>query len=96
MDRVEKKCLTPCDGRDITGGMATEKQTGTMAGILRRAFRDSGLSLNQLALRSGVPYMATHGYFNGKRDAMLTTVEKWSSVLGLELVPKRRKRKGGA
>ncbi len=67
-----------------------------MTDTIRQKFRDSGLSLNQLSERSGVSYASTHGFFASGRDAWITTVEKWSHVLGLELVPKRRKRKGGA
>ncbi|MEK6675883.1 MAG: hypothetical protein AABZ47_09550 [Planctomycetota bacterium] len=67
------------------------EKTGTLVVALRRAFEMSGLSLNQLALRSGAPYHSTHRFFTGKRDdAALATVEKWCRTLDLELRPVRR------
>ena len=65
-----------------------------MADTIRQAFRDSGLSLKRLSVRSGVPYACVHGFFTGNRDPALSTIQKWCRVLDLELVPKRGNGKG--
>ena len=52
----------------------------------------SGLSMRQLSIRSGVPYQAIWHLVKGERDPALSTVEKISRVLGLELRPKPRGR----
>ena len=67
-----------------------------LAKLIRRRFRVSGLSILQLAKRSGVPYAAAHGFVNGTRDPVLSTAAKLCRTLGLELRPVgRTKRKGG-
>ena len=48
-------------------------------------FKLSGLSMRQLAIRSGVPYQAVWHLVKGVRDPALSTVEKISKVLGLDL-----------
>ncbi len=58
----------------------------SMADIIRRAFRESGLSIKRLSVLSGVPYSACHGLLTGNRDVHISTVEKLSKVLGLKLV----------
>ena len=76
--------------------MSTRQNTGAMADLIRQTFADSGMSLKRLSVRSGVPYACVHGFFTGKRDPALSTIQKWADELGLEFVLKRRKRKGGA
>ncbi len=61
-----------------------------MAGLIRKAFRKSRLSIKALSDRSGVHYAAVHAFVNGTRDPMLSTVDKLCRVLGLELRPVRR------
>lgn len=66
-----------------------------MGDLIRATFRKSGLSVNQLALRSGVPYASVHAIVAGTRDPALSTTAKLCDVLGLELRHVRRdKRKG--
>lgn len=66
-----------------------------MAEILRRAFRESGMSLKRLSDESGTRYASVHSFFTAERDPQLSTIEAWSRVLSLELRPVRRgKRKG--
>ncbi len=66
-----------------------------MAKLIRRAFRESGLSLKRLSDESGTRYASVHAFFTAERDPQLSTIEKWCRVLGLELRPIRRgKRKG--
>jgi len=61
-----------------------------MLDLVRSAFRDSGLSINELARRGGVPYASVHAIMQGTRDPALSTIQKLSIVLGLELRPLRR------
>ena len=63
-----------------------------MAEILRRAFRESGMSLKRLADESGTRYASVHAFFTGERDPQLSTIEKWSRVLGLRLVSDKQRR----
>ncbi len=61
-----------------------------MADIVRRAFRESGLSIKKLSDRSGVHYSAVHGLLTGNRDVQISTLDKLSKVLGLELVRRKK------
>ena len=61
-----------------------------MGDLIRETFRKSGLSVNQLALQSKVPYATVHGVVAGTRDPALSTVDKLCRVLGLELRAVRR------
>ena len=68
-----------------------------LAELIRLRFRATGLSILQLAKRSGVPYAAAHGFVNGTRDPVLSTAAKLCKTLGLGLRPVgrgNRKRKG--
>ena len=56
-----------------------------MADTIRRAFKGSGMSIRELSKRSDVPYAAVHGLITGDRDVQLSTVERLSKVLGLQL-----------
>ena len=64
-----------------------------MAEILRRAFRESGMSLKRLSDESGTRYASVHAFFTAERDPQLSTIEKWYGVLGLRLVPDKRKQR---
>ena len=64
-----------------------------MAKLIRRAFRESGLSLKRLSDESGTRYASVHAFFTAERDPQLSTIEKWCGVLGLELRPIKRKRR---
>ncbi len=69
------------------------KRRDRMADILRRAFRESGMSLKRLSDLSGTRYASVHTFFTAERDPQLSTIEAWSRVLGLWLVPDKRKRR---
>ena len=60
---------------------------------LQKAARTSGLSINALALRSGLPYQTVHGFLTADRRITLESAAKLATLLGLELRP-ARKRKG--
>ena len=64
-----------------------------MAERIRRAFRESGMSLKRLSDLSGTRYASVHAFFTGERDPQLSTVERWCRVLGLRLVSDKRKRR---
>ena len=61
------------------------KQGESMDEILKRAFRESGMSLKRLADESGTRYASVHAFFTAERDPQLSTVEAWCRVLRLEL-----------
>lgn len=67
--------------RDILQAMPRE----SMQDVLRKAFADSGLSIKKLSALTGLPYSVTHRVVNGVSDPQLSTVEKISRVVGLEL-----------
>lgn len=62
----------------------------SMTDVIRKAFRESDLSIKKLSDRSGVPYSAVHGLLTGNRDVQISTVEKLSKVLGLKLVQRNK------
>ena len=64
-----------------------------MRKLVLKQFKRSGLSIKALSDRSGVRYSACHAVIRGDRDPQLSTVEKLSDVLGLELKPKSRRSK---
>ena len=61
-----------------------------MTDVIKKAFRESGLSIKKLSDQSGVPYSAVHGLLTGNRDIQISTLEKLSKVLGLELVRRKK------
>ena len=62
---------------------------------LREAARGSGLSIRQLALRSGCGYQSMHGFITQSRGLTLTVAARLAAMLGLELRPARRRTKKG-
>ena len=68
------------------------KRGDGMAELLRRTFRESGMSLKRLSDESGTRYASVHAFFTAERDPQLSTIEAWSRVLGLRLVSSKRKR----
>lgn len=65
----------------------------SMGDLIRATFRKSGLSVNELSRRSGVPYASVHAVVAGTRDPALSTAARLCEVLGLELRPVRRGRR---
>ncbi len=68
------------------------KRGDSMAEILRWAFRESGMSLKRLSDESGTRYASVHAFFTAERDPQLSTIEKWSRVLGLRLVSDNKRK----
>jgi len=60
---------------------------------LRDAARRSGLSMLQLAERSGLRYGSVHRFMARGRSLSLTSAVKLAELLQLELRPVRRRRK---
>ena len=71
-------------------GMRTKE---SVQETLRRAARESGLSIRQLTIRAGLRYQTTHGFCTRSRGITLESASKLCELLGLELRPVRRKRK---
>lgn len=60
---------------------------------LREAIKKSGMSRNQLSIKSGVDPAQLCYFVQGKRTLTLKSAEKIAEVLGLELKPKKNKGK---
>ena len=58
---------------------------------LREAIKKSGMSRNQLSIKSGVDPAQLCYFVQGKRSLTLRSAEKVAEALGLELKPKKRK-----
>jgi transcriptional regulator with XRE-family HTH domain len=59
----------------------------TVSDRLRRAISESGLSLNELAERSGTDKGRLSRFMRGERGLTLDTVDKLAGVLRLRLTP---------
>lgn len=64
-----------------------------LANRLRQAVADSGLSMLAVSKQSGVRYKSCHAFIVGYGDLMLATASKIADVVGLELQPKKSKRR---
>lgn len=70
-------------------GMATQDP----AEAVRRAFRESGMSIKRFSESSRTPYSGVHRFLNVDADVRTSTLTRLAKALGLELVV-RRKQKG--
>ncbi|MHC4639401.1 MAG: helix-turn-helix domain-containing protein [Planctomycetota bacterium] len=59
---------------------------------LREAIMQSGMSRNQLSIKSGVDPAQLCYFVQGKRSLTLKSAEKIANVLGLELKPIKKAR----
>ncbi|MBI4719032.1 MAG: hypothetical protein HY763_14595 [Planctomycetes bacterium] len=66
----------------------------SLAQALRAAIRESGLSMRQVSLRTGLGYQSVWGFLAGG-DLALRNASRIAELLGLELRPVGRKRKDG-
>ncbi len=66
-----------------------------LAADIRRAIRQSGLTPYRIATDADVDRAIMTRFVNGERGLTLTTASRICEVLGLELRPVRRTRKGG-
>ena len=62
----------------------------TVEQTLRRAARESGLSMRRLTIRAGLRYQTVHGFCTHSQGITLASASKLCEVLGLELRPVRR------
>jgi predicted transcriptional regulator len=60
-------------------------KAGAMTKELKRAIAASGLTINKLAVESGVPQPVLHRFMLGEQDLKLSTAEKLAAYLGLKL-----------
>lgn len=70
------------------------KQSANLDGLLRAATRESGLSILQVAKRSGCPYAVTHRFMTGGGSISLLTASKLLDGLGLVAEIRTKKVKG--
>jgi plasmid maintenance system antidote protein VapI len=61
----------------------------TMAHVLLRAVRESGLTVNAVAVAAGVPQPVLHRFVAGERGLNLATAQKLVDYFGLELRPRK-------
>jgi plasmid maintenance system antidote protein VapI len=66
-----------------------------LAARIRRAIRESDLTPYRIATDADVDRAIMTRFVNGERGLTLTTASRICEVLGLELRPARRTRKGG-
>ncbi len=66
--------------------MSKKLHSVDLAGQLRAAFAESGLSRAELARRAGISYPVVHRFFGCDRNITLATASKLAGVLGLRLV----------
>ena len=71
------------------------KKPRALSDQLRRIIADSGMSRYEISKRSGVPEATLSRFFNRKTGLTTDTLDKLAPVLGIELVAKRPKKKGG-
>lgn len=64
----------------------------TIADTLRRAIRKSGKTALEIAIGAGVPQASLSDFLRGK-DLRLQTAQKLCDYFGLELKPKRPRRR---
>jgi len=72
---------------------ATPREGSPLIGVLKQTIRDSGLSLNELAKRSGVDDSQLSRFLRGERDISLSATEKLVQFFGLKLVKSKGKGK---
>jgi plasmid maintenance system antidote protein VapI len=72
--------------------MCDMKKCGTyLENQIRIAIENSGLSINRLAKDSGVSQPVLSRFVNRQRGITLTTASRLVEMLGLELVPRKKK-----
>jgi plasmid maintenance system antidote protein VapI len=60
-----------------------------MTDQLRKSIRDSGKTVNAIAVESGIPQPVLHRFVTGDRDLTVRTAQKLADYLGLELRQRR-------
>ena len=68
------------------------KQKTTLEKALLKAIETSGLSVYRISKDSGLDKAPLYNFVNGKRSLTLPTASKLADFLGLELLPKQKKK----
>jgi plasmid maintenance system antidote protein VapI len=66
----------------------------TMAEVLRKTIRTSGVSVNALAKKVGLAQPTLCLFVNGRRGISMRSAERLATHFGLELVERPRKERG--
>jgi plasmid maintenance system antidote protein VapI len=61
------------------------RKAANMTDQLKKAIAKSGLTINGLAVASGIPQPVLHRFMAGERDLKLATADKLATYLGLKL-----------
>ena len=72
----------------------SKKRRRKLSEQIRGAYAKSGLTRFKLAKDAGVAYAVVHRFISSERDITLETADKLAAVLGLELRPVDRAKKG--
>ncbi len=67
---------------------------GTVTDDIKKAIRESGLSIRNLSKLSGVPRIPLNRFMNGQTELRLSMVDLLADFFGLELTPMNKKKKG--
>lgn len=65
--------------------MGKKKARASVSDTLRKAIKDSGLSLYRVAKDAGIGYASLHRFMNGERAVSLDVCDRLCESLGLEL-----------
>lgn len=68
----------------------THGEKRKLSGVLRRSITDSGLSLSEIARRSGVDKGALSRFMSSKGGLTLESIERLAPTLGIEITTKTK------
>jgi hypothetical protein len=74
-------------------GSYMKKRSAYLEDQIREAFKESGMTVYRLAKNSGVPQPVVSRFINRKRGITLDTASKLVTILGLELIQTKKRRK---
>jgi ribosome-binding protein aMBF1 (putative translation factor) len=64
----------------------TRSEAGNMTDTVKKAIKDSGMSLNALARATGVQVSSLSRFMRGEQDLVFGAVQSLAAVLGLRLI----------
>lgn len=60
-------------------------QTDSLSDLLRRSIRESGRSVNEIAIATGISPVVIAGFVAGTRDIHMATADRLARSIGLEV-----------
>jgi hypothetical protein len=80
-EKVREQIAAEFPPSEPSGGVGTQM----LSDLLRRAIRDSGRSLGELARDAGLPEALLARFLAGERDIHMTTADRLAALLELEV-----------